>query len=37
VITPDDKVIFVYSNLDPSKHVELTLAAVKDWRAKHPQ
>jgi thioredoxin-dependent peroxiredoxin len=37
VIAPDDKVIFVYSNLDPSKHVELTLGAVKDWRAKHPQ
>ncbi len=32
VIAPDDKVIFVYSNLDPSKHVELTLGAVKDWR-----
>jgi thioredoxin-dependent peroxiredoxin len=37
VIAPDDKVIFVYSNLDPSKHVELTLDALKDWRAKHPE
>jgi len=37
VITPDDKVIFTYSNLDPSEHVQKTLDALKDWRAKHPQ
>jgi thioredoxin-dependent peroxiredoxin len=36
VIAPDDKVLFVYSNLDPSKHVELTLGALKQWRAAHP-
>ncbi len=36
VITPDDKVIFVYDNLDPSEHVQKTLDALKDWRAKHP-
>jgi len=35
VITPDHKIIFVYSALDPSGHVEKTLAAVKAWRATH--
>jgi peroxiredoxin Q/BCP len=37
VITPDHKVIFVYSDLDPSKHVELTMDALKKWRADHPR
>ena len=37
VIAPDHHVIFVYSNLDPSQHVALTLDAVKQWRAAHPQ
>ncbi|HXQ46764.1 MAG TPA: peroxiredoxin [Caulobacteraceae bacterium] len=36
VIAPNDKVIFVYSNLDPSQHVEETLEALKAWRAAHP-
>jgi peroxiredoxin len=36
VITPDDKVLFVYSALDPSQHVSLTLDALKQWRAAHP-
>jgi thioredoxin-dependent peroxiredoxin len=36
VIAPDHKVIFVYSALDPSKHVDLTMAALKTWRADHP-
>jgi len=36
VITPDHKILFVYSNLDPSQHVVLTLQALKDWRASHP-
>ncbi len=36
VITPDHKVIFAYSDLDPSKHVELTMDALKKWRADHP-
>lgn len=36
VITPDHKVLFVYSNLDPSQHVTLTLDALKQWRAAHP-
>ncbi len=37
VITPDRKVYFVYSALDPSKHVEETTDALKAWRASHPQ
>ena len=36
VIAPDGKVVFAYSNLDPSDHVSQTLAAVKAWRAKRP-
>jgi peroxiredoxin Q/BCP len=36
VIAPDHKIIFVYSALDPSKHVDLTMDALKKWRADHP-
>jgi peroxiredoxin len=36
VIAPDDKVIFVYSALNPDQHVAKTLDAVKAWRAEHP-
>jgi peroxiredoxin Q/BCP len=36
VIAPDHRVIFAYSDLDPSKHVELTMDALKKWRADHP-
>jgi peroxiredoxin len=36
VITPDDKVIFAYSNLSPDQHVAQTLEAVKAWRMTHP-
>jgi peroxiredoxin len=36
VIAPDDKVIFVYSNLGADQHVEKTLDAVKAYRAAHP-
>ena len=35
VIAPDGKILFVYSALDPAGHVEKTLAAVKEWRARH--
>jgi peroxiredoxin Q/BCP len=37
VITPDHKIIAVYSDLNPSKHVAMTLDALKAWRATHPQ
>ena len=33
VITPDDKVIYTYTNLNPDKHVENTLAALRQWHA----
>jgi peroxiredoxin len=36
VIAPDGKVLFAYSALDPSGHVEKTMAAVKAWRTAHP-
>lgn len=29
VISPDDKIVYEYSSLDPSKHVENTLAALE--------
>ncbi len=33
VIRPDHTIIFSYTNGDYMHHVELTLSAVKDWRA----
>jgi len=35
VIAPDGKIIFEYSNLDPSSHVALTMQAVEDWNDTH--
>ena len=35
VITPNHKIAFVYSNLDAGKHVDLTLDALKKWKAEH--
>lgn len=35
VIAPDGKVVFVYTNLDPSQHVALTMKAVSDWKSAH--
>ena len=32
VIAPDHTILMTYTDLDPDKHVELTLAAVKKWR-----
>lgn len=34
VIAPNGKVIYEYTSLDPSKHVENTMAAIKAWKAK---
>ena len=31
VIGPDDSIIYSYQSLNPSKHVEKTLAALRDW------
>lgn len=36
VIAPDGKIAFVHSNMSYKGHVEMTLAAVKEWRAAHP-
>jgi thioredoxin-dependent peroxiredoxin len=33
VIAPDGRILYVYSDLDYSKHVENTLKAVRDWKA----
>ncbi len=35
VIAPDGKIIYEYTSLDPSKHVENTMGAVKTWSAAH--
>lgn len=35
VITPDDKVLYEYSALDPSQHVANTLNAIKQWNDKN--
>jgi peroxiredoxin Q/BCP len=35
VIAPDGKIVFAYSDLNPDKHVEMTLGALKKWRAGH--
>ena len=31
VIAPNGKVVYNYQSLNPSRHVEKTLAALKDW------
>ncbi len=36
VITPDDKVLYTYTALDPDGHVANTISALADWRAAHP-
>ena len=36
VIAPDRTVLFSYTDMDPYKHVDLTMAAVKKWRDTHP-
>lgn len=33
VISPDGRILYAYSALDPDKHVENTLNAVANWRA----
>ncbi len=35
VIAPDGKVIYAYTNLNPAKHVENTLAAIRKWKHDH--
>ena len=37
VIAPDGKIIYDYTDLDPDKHVENTLGALRKWRAESRQ
>jgi peroxiredoxin len=36
VIAPDGTIIYAYSDMSPDKHVENTLNALRQWRAKQP-
>jgi len=35
VITPDGKILYSYSAMDPDKHVANTMAALEKWRTEH--
>ena len=35
VITPNDRIIYTYTNLDPREHVHNTMAAVRRWDETH--
>jgi len=35
VIAPDGTIVFHYMNLNPNKHVEKTMGALREWQAKH--
>ena len=37
VISPDDKILYEYSSMDPADHVKNTMKAVEDWRSTHKQ
>ena len=37
VIAPDGTVLYTYTDLDPTHHVENTMAAVEKWAAEHKQ
>jgi peroxiredoxin len=34
VIAPDGTILFHYMNLNPNRHVEKTLGALREWKAK---
>jgi thioredoxin-dependent peroxiredoxin len=36
VIAPDGSIVFHYMNLNPNKHVEKMLEALREWAKKHP-
>jgi len=36
VIAPNHRIVFAYTDLNPEKHVDLTMAAVKKWRLDNP-
>ena len=35
VIAPDGTIVYTYTDLDPSAHVQNTLTALKNWEASH--
>jgi len=35
VIAPNGKILFAHNDMNPADHIRLTLAAVRDYRAKH--
>ena len=37
VIAPDGRIVYSYTAMDPDKHVENTMAAVRKWREEHKQ
>lgn len=37
VITPDNRILYAHSDMNPIGHVEGTLAAVREWRRTHPR
>ena len=36
VVTPERKIYFVYSHMDPTEHVAQSLNAIKRWQAERP-
>ena len=37
VIAPDNSIVYNYQSLNPSKHVEKTLGALRDWEKTRPK
>src|SRR5579863_9401051 len=37
VIAPDGTIVYTYTDLDPTLHVQNTLGALKQWESSHPQ
>ena len=35
VVTPDGKILYAYSAMDPSQHVGNTLNAIRQWKAQN--
>jgi peroxiredoxin Q/BCP len=35
VIAPNGKIIYEYTAMDPTKHVDNTMAAVQKWKTEH--
>ncbi len=36
VIAPDHTILMTYTDLNPDKHVDMAMDAVKKWKAAHP-